>query len=99
MGGESDYTLNRVVEYCDGWIPRASPSFDPVEGMTRMHQAAEKVGRDPATLSMSVFRAPPEKQKLQAYAVVGVQRRPIIRRGDRLLLLEGPKPKYGLFTT
>ena len=74
MGGESDYTLNRVVEYCDGWIPRAGPSFDPVEGMTRMHQAAEKVGRDPATLSMSVFRAPPEKQKLQAYAVAGVQR-------------------------
>ena len=74
MGGESDYTLNRVVEYCDGWIPRAGPSFDPVDGMTRMHQAAEKAGRDPATLGMSVFRAPPEKQKLQAYAAAGVQR-------------------------
>ncbi len=74
LGGESDYTLNRVVEYCDGWIPRARPGFDPVEGMNRMRRAAEKAGRDPATLSMSVFRAPREKQKLEAYAAAGVQR-------------------------
>ena len=74
LGGESDYTLNRVVEYCDGWIPRASPAFDPVEGMTRMRQAAEQAGRDPTTLSMSVFRASPNKQTLEAYAAAGVGR-------------------------
>ena len=22
LGGETDYTLKRVVEYCDGWLPR-----------------------------------------------------------------------------
>ena len=47
---------------------------DPVEGMTRMRQAAEQAGRDPTTLSMSVFRASPNKQTLEAYAAAGVGR-------------------------
>ena len=33
LGGETDYTLRRIVDYCDGWMPRASPRFDAVEGM------------------------------------------------------------------
>jgi len=74
LGGESDYTLERVVEYCDGWLPRVRPGFEPVEGMTRMREAAEKAGRDPASLSMSVFRPPPEREKLEAYSAAGVQR-------------------------
>ena len=41
LGGETDYTLARVIEFCDGWLPRASPAFDPVEGMERLRRAAE----------------------------------------------------------
>ena len=29
LGGETDYTLKRVVEYCDGWLPRGRGGFDP----------------------------------------------------------------------
>ena len=28
MGGETDYTLRRVVEYCDGWFPRPGRGFE-----------------------------------------------------------------------
>lgn len=74
LGGESDHTLRRVVEYCDGWFPRATPGFDPVQGMDRLRLMAEDLGRDPATLGMSVFRAPPERAVLDGYAAAGVER-------------------------
>ena len=74
LGGETDYTLARVIEFCDGWLPRASDAFDPVEGMGRLRRAAEAAGRDMATLSMTVFRAPPEAATLEAYAEAGVTR-------------------------
>ena len=74
LGGESDYTLNRVVEYCDGWFPRVRPGFDPLEGMNRLRQAAVKAGRDPASLSLSLFRAKPDRAELEAYAEARVSR-------------------------
>ncbi len=74
LGGESDHTLARVVEFCDGWLPRASDTFDPVEGMARLRRAAAGVGRDMSTLSLTVFRAPPEARALAAYAEAGVTR-------------------------
>jgi probable F420-dependent oxidoreductase len=74
MGGETQHTLRRVIEFCDGWFPRASPRFDPVEGMSRMRQAAAEANRDPATLSMSVFRAPADKAEHDRYRQAGVDR-------------------------
>ena len=74
LGGETDYTLRRIVDYCDGWMPRASPRFDAVEGMARMHRMAEEHGRDPASLGMSVFRAPSDAKTLEAYREAGVER-------------------------
>jgi probable F420-dependent oxidoreductase len=74
LGGESDYTLARVTEFCDGWLPRARGDFDPVEGMGRLRRAAEAAGRDMSTLSMTVFGAPPKAATLEAYAEAGVTR-------------------------
>ena len=36
LGGETDYTLKRVVDFCDGWLPR--PRANIAEGMTRLEQ-------------------------------------------------------------
>jgi len=66
LGGESDYTLKRVVEYCDGWLPRPR-GFDPVKGSERLRTMAKEKGRDPATISITVFAAPPEKALLDSY--------------------------------
>jgi probable F420-dependent oxidoreductase len=72
LGGETDYTLRRVAEYCDGWFPRVKPGFDPVEARARLSRHAEDAGRDPASLSMVVFRAPADAQALRDYAAAGV---------------------------
>jgi probable F420-dependent oxidoreductase len=74
LGGETQYTLRRVVEFCDGWFPRASAAFEPVEGMSRLRQAAAEAGRDMASLSVTVFRAPTDKAALARYAEAGVAR-------------------------
>ena len=49
LGGESDYTLRRVVEYCDGWFPRGRGGFDPAVGMDRLRRTADAAGRDMAS--------------------------------------------------
>ncbi|SDC42450.1 LLM class F420-dependent oxidoreductase [Belnapia rosea] len=74
LGGETDYTLKRVVSFCQGWFPRAGAGFDPAEARARLHAMAERMGRDPATLSMTVFRAPPEARALEAYHAAGIER-------------------------
>lgn len=74
LGGETDHTLRRVVEFCDGWLPRAGGGFDPAAAVARLGAAAEAAGRDPATLSITVFRAPPEAVALARYRAAGIDR-------------------------
>jgi probable F420-dependent oxidoreductase len=74
LGGESDHTLKRVIEFCDGWFPRARSDWQPKNAVTRLRQAATAAGRDPATLPITVFNAPAEPAALAAYREAGVER-------------------------
>ncbi len=74
LGGETDHTLKRVVEFCDGWFPRASYGFEVSDGMARLGAAADNAGRDMSSLSVTVFRAPPEPQQLESYRRAGISR-------------------------
>jgi len=49
LGGESDHTLRRVVEFGNGWLPRRQREFDPDRAVARLRQAAAAAGRDPTT--------------------------------------------------
>lgn len=71
LGGESDHTIRRIIEYCDGWLPRPR-GFDPVQGIARLHKMATEKGRDPKTLSITVFAAPPEAPVLDSYRKAGI---------------------------
>jgi probable F420-dependent oxidoreductase len=73
LGGETDHTLRRVVEYCDGWFPRPRGGFDPIQGVARLHEMAEKKGRDPSTLTTIVFGAPNDAKVLAGYGKAGIQ--------------------------
>ena len=74
LGGETDHTLKRVVEFCDGWFPRAGAGFDPAAAVARLRAYAAKAGRDPASLTTTVFRAPPDAAALAGYAAAGIDR-------------------------
>jgi probable F420-dependent oxidoreductase len=74
LGGDTDHTLKRVVEFCDGWLPIGRPGFNPKDAVTRLRQAASAAGRDFSTLSISVFGAPANEAVLAAYREAGIQR-------------------------
>jgi probable F420-dependent oxidoreductase len=77
LGGESEHTLRRVVEFCDGWFPRGRGAADagPVlAGVDRLRTLARDAGRDPRTISTSVFGARPEAAVLDRYREAGVTR-------------------------
>jgi probable F420-dependent oxidoreductase len=74
LGGETDHTLKRVVEFCDGWFPRHRADFDPKTAVSRLRRAAETAHRDHATLSITVFRAPADTATLATYREAGIGR-------------------------
>jgi probable F420-dependent oxidoreductase len=74
LGGETDHTLKRVVEFCDGWLPRATSGFDAKEAVGRLRRMASAAGRDPSTLSITVFGAPADLAVLAEYQQAGIQR-------------------------
>jgi probable F420-dependent oxidoreductase len=74
LGGESDHTLKRIVEFCDGWFPRTRGGFEPKVTVERLKKAAVAGGRDPKSLTITVFGAPPDAAKLAAYREAGIDR-------------------------
>ncbi|RPH78185.1 MAG: LLM class F420-dependent oxidoreductase, partial [Candidatus Rokuibacteriota bacterium] len=74
LGGESSYTLQRVVDFCDGWFPRARNAERVMSGMAELKERAIKAGRDPKTITTSVFGAPGDAALLDQWAAAGVHR-------------------------
>jgi alkanesulfonate monooxygenase SsuD/methylene tetrahydromethanopterin reductase-like flavin-dependent oxidoreductase (luciferase family) len=74
LGGESRYTLQRVVDFCDGWYPRGRAPEKVVAGMKELTELAAKAGRDMKTLTVSAFATPPDKSVLDQFAAAGVTR-------------------------
>ena len=74
LGGETVHTMRRVMDFCSGWFPRGGLLPDPAEGMGRLRAAAEEAGRDPASVSATVFGAAPETAYLDACREAGMDR-------------------------
>jgi probable F420-dependent oxidoreductase len=74
IGGDGPTTFERVVEYGDGWMPILRPGLDPVAKIPALRDRLRAAGRDPDTVPVSVFFAPPRKAVLEAMAAGGVAR-------------------------
>lgn len=73
LGGETKYTMKRIVDFADGWFPRPR-GFDPAQGMAQLAQIAAEAGRDMSTISCTVFGAKPDRETLDRYANAGIDR-------------------------
>jgi probable F420-dependent oxidoreductase len=89
LGGESGYTLQRVVDFCEGWFPRGRRGVDVIlTGLADLKIRAEKAGRDMRTISVSVFAAKPEAETLDRLAAADVTRAILLLPpGDRNTVL------------
>ena len=108
LGGNTDHTLRRVVEYCDGWLPMGPSNM--TDGMARLHRIAEEAERDIATLQTTVFQMASlttlveqsdesDKVALEGYKNAGVNRvlllLPTADRDTCLKTLDGYMPLLG----
>ena len=90
LGGSSDHTVKRVVEFCDGWLPIARPGFNAKQAVAQLRQAASAAGRDLSTLTISVFGAPADEAVLAEYREVPARHAHSSRQGIRSL----GRPQY-----
>jgi probable F420-dependent oxidoreductase len=74
MGGDGDKTFDRVIEFADGWMPILRPHTNPVAKIPELRRRAEKAGRDPKSISISIFFAKADKAAIESLASAGVDR-------------------------
>jgi probable F420-dependent oxidoreductase len=74
LGGESGHTLQRVVDFCDGWFPRGRSEQAILPGLADLKARAGRAGRDMKTISVSVFGAKPDDKTLDTYRSAGITR-------------------------
>ncbi len=74
LGVNTPNARDRVVEYADGWFPLAARAGDLAAGIADLRRRAEKAGRDPASLSVSVFSAKADEVVLRGYQKAGAER-------------------------
>jgi len=73
MGGSGAHARQRAVDFDGHWMPIVGR--DPVDdGIADLKARAEKAGRDPATVGVTLFGARPEEAKLAAWRDMGVER-------------------------
>jgi probable F420-dependent oxidoreductase len=79
MGGEGPTTFDRVIEFCDGWVPGitvldldAKP--DLADKIATLRRRAGEAGRDPGSISVTVFGGRPDRAWLERVAEAGAER-------------------------
>jgi probable F420-dependent oxidoreductase len=76
MGGAGPHARQRAVDFDGHWIPIGGRAYsEPIaESMADFRSRAEKAGRDPATLTVTLFGVTPDEAKLAALRDAGVTR-------------------------
>ncbi|HEV7735420.1 MAG TPA: LLM class F420-dependent oxidoreductase [Candidatus Binatia bacterium] len=74
LGAHGPKALERVVNYCDGWIPIGVRAGDLLEEIKKLHVLAVEKGRDPKTISVNVYGTPADADLLKQMRDVGVSR-------------------------
>jgi probable F420-dependent oxidoreductase len=75
MGGDAPTTIDRVVEFCDGWMPiagRMGPGF--ADRIAALHARARAAGRDPKSVPVTAFMVKPDRAALDPLEAAGVER-------------------------
>ncbi len=77
MGGDAPTTFDRVIEFCDGWMPilgRRAEGPSLPEKIADLRRRAEEAGRDPKSISVGIFGARPDREATDKLEQAGVDR-------------------------
>ena len=74
LGGMARNVLRRVVAHADGWLPNRVTAADVEDGRAKLDAMAAEVGRDPKSITISVFGQTPERDLVQSLLNAGADR-------------------------
>jgi len=76
MGGAGPHARQRAADFDGHWMPIGGRAYsEPIaESMADFRARAEKAGRDPAAVTVSIFGVPPDVDKLAGLRDAGVAR-------------------------
>jgi probable F420-dependent oxidoreductase len=72
-GAAGPKTFGDIADFCDGWMPIGG-RHEFTSKIESLRKAARAAGRDPASLSLGVFGAPADVERLRHLADAGVTR-------------------------
>src|SRR5262249_36159343 len=73
LGSEAKRCFERVVDYCDGWMPIYRRNHTLADGVKQLREAANRAGRRFETLRLAVFGVPPREDEIKKLIEIGFQ--------------------------
>ena len=62
LGGSTDHTLRRVARFAQGWLPITTNADAIVAKIPKLDALAREQERDPESIAISIFAAPPKDE-------------------------------------
>jgi probable F420-dependent oxidoreductase len=72
MGGDGPTTFDRVIEFCDGWMPIAARATGLIDKIAALQRRAKEAGRKP--IPVTAFMVKPDRAALDPLEAAGVDR-------------------------
>jgi len=74
LGGHATQVLRRVVAHADGWLPNRITPAEVETSRGTLDALAKEVGRDPRSITISVYGQPPDRTLVQSLLNAGADR-------------------------
>ena len=74
IGGMARNVLRRVVAHADGWLPNRVTPAEVEDSRRRLDAMAAEAGRDPKSITISVYGQPPDGAAVRSYLDAGADR-------------------------
>ena len=82
IGGMARNVLRRIVSHADGWLPNRVTPAEVEDSRRRLDAMAAEVGRDPKSITISVYGQPADGPTVQSYLNAGADR--VVVRPDHV---------------
>ena len=74
IGGMAKNVLRRVVAHADGWLPNRVTPAEVEESRKKLDAMAEEAGRDPKSITISIYGQAPDRDIVQSLLNAGADR-------------------------
>jgi len=74
LGGHAKRVLQRVVAHADGWLPNRITPAEVETSRGMLDALAKEAGRDPGSITISVYGQPPDRTVVQSLLNAGADR-------------------------